>query len=178
MGADVLIVPGYGNSGPQHWQTLWEASSPSFERVVQRDWERPVCSEWCAALEAAVRRAGPQCLIVAHSLGCLTVAHWAAAAHSPLGGALLVAIPDAERPSFPVEARGFNPVPRQLLGFPSIAVTSSDDPYDPFQRGPALAKSWGSRLIELGTVGHINAGSGLGSWSKGLELLQELRRGA
>ena len=26
----VLIVPGIGNSGPQHWQTLWERQHPDM----------------------------------------------------------------------------------------------------------------------------------------------------
>lgn len=78
MSVSVLILPGIGNSGPQHWQTLWQNSHPDFVRVEQRDWDRPVCAEWVAALDAAVRAAGPQAVLVAHSLGCLAVAHWAA----------------------------------------------------------------------------------------------------
>ncbi|PYM48393.1 MAG: hypothetical protein DME16_11120, partial [Candidatus Rokuibacteriota bacterium] len=37
----VLVLPGYGDSGPEHWQSLWEAEDPACRRVVQRDWMLP-----------------------------------------------------------------------------------------------------------------------------------------
>ena len=74
----VLLVPGLWNSGPQHWQSLWSAAEPGFRRVEQTDWEAPARADWVAVLEAAVAEAGPQVVIAAHSLGCVTVAHWAA----------------------------------------------------------------------------------------------------
>lgn len=38
---EYLVLPGYGGSGPQHWQSRWEASAPSFLRVEQADRSRP-----------------------------------------------------------------------------------------------------------------------------------------
>lgn len=173
--ASVLILPGIGNSGPEHWQSRWEAAEPGFERVVQRDWEHPLCAEWVAGLERAVRQRGAARVIVAHSLGCLAVAHWAARAHSPVRAALLVAVPDPDGANFPREARGFSPLPMLPLAFPSVLVSSSDDPYGSPAQAAACARAWGSRLVEIGARGHINAASGLGDWPEGQQLLRDLR---
>ena len=98
MHTSFLIIPGYGNSGPEHWQSLWQQQDARFRRVEQRDWWSPQCSEWVATLERAVAASGPDTVLVAHSLGCGLVAHWAAqtrqrirAAHRP--------IPRGRRPS-------------------------------------------------------------------------------
>lgn len=175
MSSIVLTFPGIGNSGPAHWQTLWERANPDFVRIVQRDWDRPVCEEWVAALENTVQRLGPSVVIVAHSLACLAVAHWAAKAHSPIKAALLVAVPDPEGENFPAEALGFSPLPRQALDFPSVVVASTDDPYGSLSHAQSCAAAWGSRLVNIGAAGHINAGSGLGSWPAGYALLEQLR---
>lgn len=175
MPTPVLILPGIGNSGPQHWQTLWERSQPGFVRVEQRDWDHPVCEEWVAAVEDAVKRAGPDVILVAHSLACLAVAHWAAHPHSPIKAALLVAVPNAQRPSFPKEAVGFSKTPTPTFAFRSTVVVSDDDPFGSAENAERLAGSWGSRVVNIGPRGHINADSSLGDWPAGLELLKELR---
>ena len=172
MKPPVLIFPGFGNSGPAHWQSLWQEAHPNFRRVAQRDWDHPVCSEWVATLEDSVRAAGPNCVIVAHSLACLAVAHWAAGQHAPVKAALLVALPDPAGPEFPVEAIGFGPVPAQRFTFPSTVVISTDDPYGSVAHSTALAQAWGSQLVDIGPCGHINADSGLGDWPQGLALIQ------
>jgi uncharacterized protein len=170
----ILIVPGIYNSGPEHWQSLWEAKYPHFQRVMQRDWDHPVCDEWVAALEQAVADAGPQAIIVAHSMGCLTVAHWAASTQLPVAGALLVSVPDPTGPNFPAEAVGFAPVPLTSMPFKSIVVASSDDPYGSFDYMQRCASAWGSRFVPIGAKGHINASSGLGDWPEGYALLETL----
>lgn len=175
MASPVLILPGIGNSGPAHWQSLWEAADPAFIRVQQKDWDNPVCADWVANLEQAVRGAGPDTVLVAHSLACLTVAHWSARPHSPIKGALLVAVPDPQGPAFPAEASGFVQTPKAAFDFPSILVTSSDDPYGSPDHARRLAEYWGSQVVEIGARGHINASSGLGHWPEGLALLAQLR---
>jgi predicted alpha/beta hydrolase family esterase len=125
---NVLILPGIGNSGPEHWQSRWERLFPSFRRVQQRDWETPLCSDWVDTLERAVVDSGPDTVLVAHSMACLLVAHWAAQSDSPIRSALLVAVPDPARPSFPSGARGFAPLPQLRFSFPSVVVASSNDP--------------------------------------------------
>jgi predicted alpha/beta hydrolase family esterase len=108
----VLLVPGIGNSGPTHWQSLWQAKYPAVTRVMQRDWDRPVCEDWLEVLDQEVARATEPPILVAHSLGCLAVAHWAAQSNRRCFAALLVAVPDPSGPSFPSAATGFAPLPR------------------------------------------------------------------
>ncbi len=176
MSTSVLLLPGIGNSGPQHWQTYWEQANPSFERVQQRDWDNPNCEEWGAALEAAVKRKGSDdVIIVAHSLACLVVAHWAARPHTLIKAAMLVAVPDPAGPNFPREASGFSITPKVKFAFPSMVVASTDDPYSTLEHTSRFASAWGSELVNVGNCGHINASSGLGAWNKGYELLGKLR---
>jgi len=93
MRQNVLILPGFGSSGPAHWQSLWEGANPDFKRVEQRDWEHPVCEEWVHALEKALEECDAEVILVAHSLACLVVAQWANRPHKCIKGALLVLHP-------------------------------------------------------------------------------------
>ena len=174
MNSTVLILPGIGNSGPEHWQSLWKQANPSFARVQQRDWDHPVCSEWLDVLEQTVARVGGTAVLVAHSLACLLVAHWAAKTHLRIQGALLVAPPDPDGPNFPREAVGFSPLPLKSLPFPSIVVASTSDPYGTVEFARSAASAWGGRFVNIGPAGHINSESGLGEWNEGLLLLQQL----
>ena len=171
----VLVIPGWGDSGPEHWQSLWEKAHPDFQRVVQRDWLYPIRHEWVETLAAGIRAAGGPVVLVAHSLGCLAVAHCARDATLPIHGALLVVPPDVERPDFPPTIEGFAPIPRARLPFPSIVVASRDDPFSELARAQALATVWGSRFVDVGAHGHINADAGFGPWPLGERLLDELR---
>lgn len=174
MNSTVLTLPGIGNSGPQHWQSHWEKTNPSFVRVQQRDWDSPVCEEWLAVLEKSVARTGTGAVLVAHSLACLLVAHWAASTKLRVAGALLVAPPNPDGPNFPKEAVGFSPVAIRPFTFPSIVVASSNDPYGTLEFANFCASAWGGRFVNIGTAGHINSESGLGEWREGFSLLQEL----
>jgi predicted alpha/beta hydrolase family esterase len=176
MSLKVLILPGVNGSGPEHWQTFWEASHREFRRVPERDWAHPVCEEWVKTLEAAVRDAGPKTILVAHSLACLQVVHWAAETRLTIHGALLVAPPDPKRKAFPNTAVGFSPLPRKRLPFPSILVASSNDPYGDLTFSQRCAQAWGSRLISFGPKGHLNAESKLRDWPQGFRLLQLLMK--
>ena len=128
MATPILILPGINNSGPAHWQTLWERRLPQARRVVERDWDHPDRGEWVAALDRAVAEAGPAPILVAHSLGCLQVVHWAAHGARHIGAALLVAPPDPDAPGFPDVVTGFSPLPLVPLPFPSALVASTNDP--------------------------------------------------
>lgn len=174
MASTVLILPGFGSSGVEHWQSLWEAANPQFKRVNQRDWEHPVCEEWVEALEKAVKEAGSEVIIVAHSLACLVVAHFASKSHRRIKAALLVAPPDAARSSFPEAAKGFKNTPLMPFDFPSIVVASTNDEYASIEYAQKLAMLWGSEFINVGNKGHINALSGLGFWEEGFVLLKRL----
>jgi predicted alpha/beta hydrolase family esterase len=173
MDCDVLTLAGLWNSGPQHWQTLWENKHPDRQRVPHRDWTNPECHEWVAELDAAIAAsdAGPP-ILVAHSLACALVAHWAASDSAlRVAGALLVAPSDVAAPSYPKEAKGFAPMPMHKLPFPSIVVASSNDEYVTLERAREFADAWGSRFVEIGPAGHINGASGYGPWPEGEMML-------
>jgi len=175
MKAPVLILPGLYSSGPAHWQTLWEGSHQDFQRVQQRDWETPACSDWVQTLQRAVAGT-PGAVLVGHSSACALVAHWARRhPRSLVKGALLVAPSDPEGPAYPKGPRGFGPMPLERLPFPSTVVMSANDIYVSPERGAAFARAWGSTLVNIGAAGHINGESGLGAWPAGLSLLEELR---
>ncbi len=171
----VLIVPGIGSSGPEHWQSFWEAAEPSFVRVQMPSWDQPELEGWLGALAAAVDAAGGAPVLVAHSLGCLAVAHHAARSRL-VRAALLVAPPDPDGPVFPSAARSFAPVPMAPMPFPTRVVASRNDPYSTLSFAQRCAKAWGSELVDVGRAGHINAESELGAWAAGRELLGDLLR--
>ena len=169
----VLILPGIGGSGPQHWQSRWQALDPGFRRVEMPDWDHPELEDWLAALAAAVKAEPAEPVIVAHSLGCLAAVHFAARG-GRARAAMLVAVPEPGRPQWPDEAQSFAAVPLEPIAFPTLVVASCNDPYGSFEYAIRCAKAWGSSLHDLGTAGHINAESGLGDWPVGRELLARL----
>jgi predicted alpha/beta hydrolase family esterase len=174
-GPPILIVPGLYNSGPDHWQTHWERELPNAERVDQQDWERPLLGDWTISLAEAVRQR-PGAILVAHSLGCALVAHFAQVTGGRgVGGAMLVAPADVNRegPAGRLLV-GFSPIPRQRLPFPTLVVASRNDPYVEIERAEAFARGWGSEFVDLGRAGHINVDSGHGPWLKGRTLLNGL----
>ena len=141
------------------------------------------CSARVRALEQAVAAIGGPVLLVAHSAGCLMVAHWAArtALAGRVHAALLATPPDFERPmpeGYPklaqLEAAGWFPIPTARLPFPSLVATSDNDPLGERARVEALAAQWGSALLQLGRVGHLNPGSGYGPWPLATQLVQVL----
>jgi predicted alpha/beta hydrolase family esterase len=170
----VLIVPGYTNSGPKHWQSLWEEKHPEYIRVAQRDWNNPEREEWVQILNRFITKERGSVVLVAHSLGCITVAHWADRYRDNVSGALFVAPADVERPDAIPALRGFAPIPLKPLPFPSIVVASSNDPYVSLQRAELFAKNWESRFISIGPCGHIDTAAGFGHWRQGEVLLQQL----
>jgi predicted alpha/beta hydrolase family esterase len=176
----VLVVPGIGNSGPLHWQSVWQAAHPHWRRLAVADWDRVACDDWVSALERELVASGSPPLVVAHSLGCLAVVHWAARriGKGAIRGALLVAVPDPATPAFPREAAsGFAALPSVRLPFPSIVVSSSDDPYGGVEYARGAAAAWASEFVEAGAKGHLNADSGLGGWPEGFRLLERLGAG-
>lgn len=174
MNTTALILPGIGDSDSGHWQSLWQASNPDFVRVQQHDWDHPVLEEWVAALEKSVAQVNREVVLVAHSLGCLLVAHWAAQTRLQVKGALLVAPPSPSSVIFPKEAAGFYPFPINTLRFASIVVASSDDLYGDSMFSRSCAEAWGSRYVSIGAAGHINTRSGFGAWPEGFSLYQQL----
>ncbi|HVJ16938.1 MAG TPA: alpha/beta hydrolase [Polyangiaceae bacterium] len=174
----ILVLPGLGDSGPEHWQSRWENEWPTFVRVRQRSWDQPELSEWLAALEAAVSAAPTPTILLAHSLSCSLVVQFAARYGNPgacIRGALLVAPADVDSCEHtPPETRSFAPLPLLPLPFPSTVVASRNDPYVAFSRARELAGAWGAEFVDAGDIGHINAASGLGQWPDGKRCLDRL----
>lgn len=185
-----LIVPGWHGSADDHWQSHWQRSLPNSARVEQLDWLTPRREDWVAALEREIVADSRPVILIAHSLGCVTVAHWAAPA--PLAsvrrvqGALLVAPADVQRPNCPEALRNFAPIPRHPLPFPSQLVGSDNDSAASAARAIELAREWGSEAAILSGAGHINVKSGHQRWEQGFAYLfrlqsrieQQLRRRA
>jgi predicted alpha/beta hydrolase family esterase len=177
-GAAVLTVPGLHGSGAAHWQTLWEGARPDTSRVELGMWDTPHRNSWVTKLDQAIAAARAPVVLAAHSLGCIAVAWWAMLAPQPYGwpvaGALLVAPADVDAADVRPELAGFAPTPRRPLPFPSIVVSSSDDPWIAADRAHSLAADWGSHFVDIGAAGHVNAASGLGWWPEGQELLDRV----
>jgi len=170
----ILIAPGYGSSGPNHWQTLWQKENPEFIRIEQKEWFRPVAAEWVESIERQVAQTNGETIIVAHSLACIALTLWAQQTRLSIKGALLIAPADTESEEFRLTVNGFNRIPAEQLPFRSIVVSSSNDPFCRIERAEWLANRWGSRFINIGDKGHINADSNLGEWREGRIFLNEI----
>jgi len=176
MNTRFLTVPGLAGSGPQHWQTIWEVQQPDlFSRIEQDNWDWPNREDWVERMQQQISTLTSPAILVAHSLGCITVAHWAAKYASPwIEGALLVAPADAELSKRLNFVEGFIPIPFSPLPFKSIVVASTNDIYASIKRSQFFADAWGSEFINLGKKGHINAVSKLGDWPEGKNILKQL----
>ena len=172
----VLLLPGWQNSGPEHWQSRWEAVHGD-ERVEQHDWMHPLRGDWIARLEDVLLSQPEPVILVAHSLGCMLTAAWAAISKSThrVQGALLVAPGDPEREELRAVLKSWSPIVTQTLPFKSILLGSQNDPYCSFARAQTFAQAWGSEFVDYGARGHINAESGLGDWPEGRALLARLQ---
>lgn len=175
--SNVLILPGWQNSGPQHWQSLWERKH-GYVRVQQHDWDRPLRGDWLMQLEEAVLARDEPVVLVAHSLGCILTAAWAAHSNNThrVKGALLVAPGDVEAPDISPMLWSWSPISLERLPFQSVLLGSRNDPYCAFERAALFAHCWGSQFMDYGDCGHINAESGLASWPEGHVLLQDMMK--
>ena len=170
--APVVIIPGWRDSGPGHWQSLWAEQLPGAVRVVQDDWISPTRSAWVGAITRTILAQNGPVVIAAHSLGCIATAHLPPEAAERIQGALLAAPADPERRGVLAD---FAPVPYQPLTYPSIVVASNNDPYCPVRTAGAYARAWGSEFVRLQNAGHINVESGHGPWPLGLALVHSLQ---
>jgi predicted alpha/beta hydrolase family esterase len=173
--ADILILPGLGNSGPGHWQVRWAERMATAAIVEQADWDEPDLDDWVATIDQACRLTTRPVVLVAHSLSCTAVAHAAPRLPDNVRGAFLVAPTDIElSPAAPPEVIQFRPIPRDPFPFPSMVVASDNDPYVSIDRAVEFATCWGSDFHQAGEAGHINVASGHGPWPEGLLMFTRL----
>ena len=174
-----LVVPGWHGSPAEHWQSHWQQVLPECSRVEQEDWLLPQRQTWIAQLERQISADQRPVVLIAHSLGCVTVAHWAAQASAALlarvRGALLVAPADVERSDCPAALQNFTPVSRAPLPFPSVLIGSSNDHAATAPRALQFADWWGSDAAILPQAGHINLQSGHRRWEQGFAWLYRLQ---
>ncbi|NNV55671.1 RBBP9/YdeN family alpha/beta hydrolase [Limnovirga soli] len=170
-----FIIPGLGNSGPEHWQTYFETTSDNFIRIQQKEWDAPACLDWVNTIEAALKGYDlSKVILIGHSLGCTTIAHWYAQFGKTIKGALLVAPSDIEATIYNFPATGFAPIPLGKMEFKTIVVASTNDPWVSLERAAYFAECWGSDFINIGEAGHINAEAGFYKWQQGLDVLSQL----
>ena len=179
--ANVLIVPGLRDHVPQHWQTLLASRLPRARTVTPMGRDNLDCLQRVAAIEREAARIDGPIIVVAHSGGVIATLHWARVDPARVRGALLATPADFDRPmpeGYPsmqaLEAGGWLPVPRDTLPFPSMVAASRNDPLARYERIAELAQSWGSKLVDLGEVGHLNPASGFGDWPQADRLIAEL----
>ena len=172
---NVLTLPGWKGSGANHWQTLWEQRF-GFVRVEQHNWMRPLRGDWVARLEEVLLEQEQPCILVAHSLGCMLVASWAAYSRNThkVQAALLVAPADTESSLLQGTIHGWSGIQVQKLPFKSHVIASANDPFCTLSKAQGFAQRWGAEFTEFGLLGHINAESELNDWPQGYEILMQL----
>lgn len=177
----LLTVPGIDGSGAKHWQSNWERDLEDCYRVELGCWDEPIRNVWISRLDQAIHEARGNVVLVAHSLGCQTVAWWArllgANAAPWVRGALLVAPPDVDLQEIDPRLDRFAPNPDVAFPFPALVVASRDDPYATITRSREIAGQWGAAFVDAGELGHINAQSDIGDWTEGHALAELLISG-
>lgn len=175
--ADILIAPGLGNSGPEHWQRRWGGRMSTARFIEQADWETPVLADWVDRIAQEVRVSTRPVVLIGHSLSVGAIVHAAQLRlkDDKVRGAFLVSPPDFEGPNIPPEAEAFAP-PTDPLPFPSMVVVSTSDPLVTVERAQGFAADWGADFQQAGDAGHINVASGHGPWPEGLLMLGEFMK--
>ena len=179
----VVIVPGLRDHVPDHWQTLLGEELLGSVTVPRMTTNKLSCVAWVDQIERTLSQIAGPVILVAHSGGVMMVVHWAQQHQRPIHGALLATPADLESPlpeGYPTQEAlrqgGWLPVPRTPLPFPSIAAASTNDPLAAYVRVAQYAEDWGSRLVDIGAVGHLNPAAGFGEWPRAQELIRELAR--
>ncbi len=165
---DLVLVPGWKNSGAEHWQTMWEEKTPLFSRISMRRWDQRDIYLWIDAINRHLDSCSKPAILIGHSLGALASACVIAEDHPEIAGGMFVA------PAEPLRFEAEDIIPHEPLPRPSVLVAGHDDTLISIERTEQLATAWGSEFVDLGTAGHINAESGFGRWPYGLNILVNL----
>lgn len=175
MAKTYLIVPGYTNSGPDHWQSHLERKYQNVIRVQQDDWLSPVREKWISRLNETIEKTAGELFLIGHSCGAVTITQWAEERKSnKVKGALLVAPADIDSPDAPLEIQIQRPLAMSPLPFPSTLVCSDNDEFLSLEKARTLANCWQSDLIVLPRAGHIHTAAGYGEWLAGELLINEI----
>jgi predicted alpha/beta hydrolase family esterase len=176
MKPHLLIIPGLGDSGENHWQSFWLKKFINSTKVIQDNWEEPQLEHWLHNLDKAIQKLEEPTILVAHSLAVSLVMHWLSQNYNPnIIGAMFVAPADVDSPEHtPDFLRNFAPFPTSKLPFPSVVIGSENDTYMSIERGKELAEKWGSDFVNIGKKGHINSDSNLQYWEEGQVFLEQL----
>ncbi|BDB27440.1 hypothetical protein Tamer19_12630 [Cupriavidus sp. TA19] len=179
----VLLVPGLRDHVAEHWQTLLQAQLPNARSVPPLEHDKLSRDARVAALDAALADIDGPVVLVAHSAGVMITVHWAARHHRKIRGALLATPADLESPmpaGYPdiatLAEHGWLPIPKDPLPFPTILAASRNDPLASYPRAAQMASDWGSTLVDLGEVGHLNPAAGYGPWPRATALIDDLLR--
>lgn len=181
----ILMVPGLRDHVAEHWQTLLEAklqaNGTKAASVPPLEADKLSCAARVAALDKALATIDGPVILVAHSAGVMITVHWAKRHARKIHGALLATPADLDTPlpsGYPthdaLQNNGWLPCPRRPLPFPSIVAASRNDPLAQFERVAGMAADWGSRLVDLGNVGHLNPAAGFGPWPMAESLIDAL----
>jgi uncharacterized protein len=177
----IVIVPGLRDHVPDHWQTLLGEQLPGSITVPRMTADKLSCAAWVEQIERTLAAVCGPVILVAHSGGVMMIAHWAQQYRRPIHGALLAAPADLESPlpeGYPtvdaLQQNGWLPIPRSRLPFPSVVAASANDPLGRYGRIAQLAADWGSTLVDIGAVGHLNPAAGFGEWPRAHEFLRDL----
>jgi predicted alpha/beta hydrolase family esterase len=102
-----FIVPGLGNSGPEHGHSYFEKSGSNFQRILQKEWESPACTDWIERIDKTITAVDLSTVVlIGHSLGCLPIVHRSKKYGRKIKGVLLVAPSDPEASHYTFPATG------------------------------------------------------------------------
>ncbi|MEM1378038.1 MAG: alpha/beta hydrolase [Pseudomonadota bacterium] len=180
--AEILIVPGFKNAGPGHWQSRWEQKMPNARRIEQKEWAKPVRDEWVEAIKSEIETTTGPTVLIAHSLGVAAARHAVedlgpAVTSRRLRGALFVSPPEVTNPKIrPKHLLTFGPYPSTPMPIPSFVIASRNDPFSAFEKAQETAADWGSFFVDAGESGHIDDESGHGPWPEGLMVFAEFMK--
>lgn len=173
METTFLIVPGYTNSGPEHWQSYIERKYSNVSRVVQDDWNNPDNKRWVERLDAFIKQTTGNVILIGHSCGAVAVAQWASLySHERVKAAVLVAPADVDSETALNEIRQQRPLPARRIAFPTLLICSDNDEHLSMEKAHALAAAWGSEITIIPKAGHIHTASGYGEWIAGEQLIE------
>lgn len=172
MNTTYILVPGYTNSGPEHWQSFMERKYSNVVRVQQEDWNTP-SSAWVDRLSQVIEETHGDMVLLGHSCGAVAITQWAATHSCSRVRALILVAPadvDAETAIAPIRPQ--RPLPSEHLGFSSLLIYSDNDEHLSETRARSLAEMWGCETRLFRAAGHIHTAAGYGEWQDGERIFQ------